>query len=462
MSPQTATLHTRSTRLDIMPRNHKRKPGSRRYRDYTPDSLENAIHEVTVLKRRISIVATEYNIPERTLRNKIKGVFTKNPGGQKVFSEIEENLMVENLLKCAEFGMPLETSEIQIFVKGYLNNSGRIVEKFKNNTPGVEWVYSFVKKHPKLTLRTCQNIKRARAEVSQKTIQLYFKNLQKVIEGIPPENILNYDETNLADDPGVKKCVFRRGVKYPERIINHSKGNISLMFSGSASGELLPPYVIYKAEHIWNTWAEGGPPGTRYNRSDSGWMTQSNFEEWFENIVVIWARRKPGKKVVIGDNLSSHISMNVLSLCKKYNIDFVLLPPHSTDKCQPLDVSFFRPIKRAWRKIMEKEKTSNPSSNSLNKGEFPRLLKELIDQTELNNKDNLIAGFKACGIYPYDPSVVLKKFPGQCENTSDTEEESCSPNKKFQISESLLEFLQQFKYDPENKQKSASKPKKKK
>ena len=35
---------------------------------------------------------------------------------------------------------------------------------------------------------------------------------------------LNYDETNLSDEPGQKKCVFRRGINYPERVINFSKG----------------------------------------------------------------------------------------------------------------------------------------------------------------------------------------------------------------------------------------------
>ena len=84
---------------------------------------------------------------------------------------------------------------------------------------------------------------------------------------MPADNIINYDETNLSDDPGTKKCIFKRGVKYPERVINFSKGNISLLFSGSASGELLPTYVCYKSQHLWDTWCTGGPPQTRYGRS---------------------------------------------------------------------------------------------------------------------------------------------------------------------------------------------------
>ncbi|GFO09636.1 hypothetical protein PoB_003614100 [Plakobranchus ocellatus] len=86
------------------------------------------------------------------------------------------------------------------------------------------------------------------------------------------------------------------------------------MFSGTASGELLPPHVIYKSEHLWRTWCEGGSPGTRYERSKSGWMDMVNFEEWFLRIVVSWARRKEGKKVLIGDNLSYYFSGLVLGV----------------------------------------------------------------------------------------------------------------------------------------------------
>jgi len=66
-------------------------------------------------------------------------------------------------------------------------------------------------------------------------------------------NLYNYDETNLSDDPGSKKCLYKRGVKYPERAKDNTKASISLMFCGSADGCMLPTYVVYKAEHIWST-----------------------------------------------------------------------------------------------------------------------------------------------------------------------------------------------------------------
>lgn len=121
-------------------------------------------------------------------------------------------------------------------------------------------------------------------------------------------NIYNYDETNLTDNPGQKKVIVKRGSKYPERICNTSKVSISLMMCGNAAGQLLPPYVVYKAKGLWQPWTDGGPTGCRYNASTSEWFDASLFCNWFDKVLIQNLKKTPGKKVVIGENLSSHTS----------------------------------------------------------------------------------------------------------------------------------------------------------
>ena len=94
-----------------------------------------------------------------------------------------------------------------------------------------------------IRMRLCQNIIRKRAPVSKTAIISYFNNLQH--EDILPQNIINYDETNLSDDPGRKNVAVKKGTKYPERTINSPKSSASIMFAGTAAGELLPAYVVY-------------------------------------------------------------------------------------------------------------------------------------------------------------------------------------------------------------------------
>ena len=151
-------------------------------------------------------------------------------------------------------------------MKAYYDKQSVKVKRSKNNLPGVEWGRSFMQRHKRvLARRISENVKHVRAKVSPTVLQNYFDNLKETLEGVPPENIINYDETNLTDDPGKKKVVMKRGTKYPERILNATKSSISIMFAGTASGTLLGQYVVYKARHLYDTWTEGGPPGTYYN-----------------------------------------------------------------------------------------------------------------------------------------------------------------------------------------------------
>lgn len=80
-----------------------------------------------------------------------------------------------------------------------------MIKKFKNNTPGKDFAYSFLNRHKKeLSENMCQNIKRNRAAVSPETLTQYFERLEVELQNVPPQNIVNYDETNLRDDPGKK------------------------------------------------------------------------------------------------------------------------------------------------------------------------------------------------------------------------------------------------------------------
>jgi len=83
------------------------------------------------------------------------------------------------------------------------------------------------------------------------------------------------------------------------------------MFCGNAEGHVLPVYVVYKAESLWTTWTEGGPPNTRYNRSKSGWFDSNIFENWFVTTFLKEVQGGGPTSALIGDNLASHINEHV-------------------------------------------------------------------------------------------------------------------------------------------------------
>ena len=200
--------------------------------------------------------------------------------------------------------------------------------------PGKEWVSSFLQRH------TILNVRFASAK-GQKLDQQLLKNIFRI--WVNNCNIWNYDETNLTDEPGHKKVVTKRGCKYPERIINSTKSSVSLMFCGNAEGELLPPYVVYKAEFLWNTWMVHGPKMHVTTGQTQAGLIAIALRIGFLHFCCHELKKSSGKHVVIGDNLSSHINIAVLQACQQNNIAFVSLPPNATHLAQTIGRCFLRP-----------------------------------------------------------------------------------------------------------------------
>ena len=202
------------------------------------------------------------------------------------------------------------------------------------------------------------------------------------------------------------------------------------------------PYCVYKSTAvIMNTGIRGAPEGTKFNRSVSGWFNEGIFECFFNDMLLPRMKNQDGTKVMIGDNLSSHISELVICRCQKYNIRFICLPPNSTHMTQPLEVAYFKPLKVAWRKILnEFRKTKvGQKETSIPKDIFPQLLTKLVKALdECNGKENLVSGFRKCGIVPCDVTPLLGSLPSAPSSSEDN---------VAAMDESLIKILTELRKD---------------
>ena len=106
------------------------------------------------------------------------------------------------------------------------------LNRVKNNLSGKNWFESFMKRN-NLTKRVADNVEISSPIVNSDIINNYFDNLKEEIGDIPPQCLLNYDETNITDDPGVKHVIVSRGYgRRVERKQEHSKQSTSVMFCG--------------------------------------------------------------------------------------------------------------------------------------------------------------------------------------------------------------------------------------
>ncbi len=136
---------------------------------------------------------------------------TRETAGQPtVLSEDEELLIVERLVMQGEWGFPLTTTDLQNIIKDYLDSQGRTT-RFVENRPGPVFVYGFLERHPTISVRKANLVKRSRAGVTQETVQEFFAKYAVSAEGIRASNIFNYDETYLQENPGIVKAICRYG-----------------------------------------------------------------------------------------------------------------------------------------------------------------------------------------------------------------------------------------------------------
>lgn len=391
-----------------MPRNYRKGNNKRKYNSVDADVYEQAINDIRHgLSLRKSAKKHDINPGSlsRVMRNKNTG-----PIGRPTALSPEEEAVVKDTIKqTTEWGYGFCADDFRLLIQKYLNDNGRTVSRFANNLPGKDYVSSFCRRNA-ISLRKPGNIKTARAKVSEKEVRDFFTHLAAAGD-VEPQNIFNYDETCVSDNPGSKKVLVPRGTRRVELVKEHSKVNISIMACGSASGNLLPPMVCYKAQNLYQGWTLGGPRGTLYDVSKSGWFEMTTFETWFLKLFIPAVAHLPGRKLLVGDNLASHFSPRVVELSRQHDIYFTALPSNATHMLQPLDVSVFHPMKVIWRDILDNFRKETRLKGTIPKEMFPVLLSEFWLKASVNVSKNLVSGFRCTGLYPRNEEEPIRRLP---------------------------------------------------
>ena len=122
----------------------------------------------------------------------------------------------------------------------------------------------------------------------------------------------------------------------------------------------LYPLWLYSWEKNFNhALSKGEVPDTFYGMSDSGWMDQELFASWFTHRFLKHAVSSRPLMLIL-DGHSSHFTLNLVQSVAEQDVVIFCLPPHTTADSQPLDTSYFGPLKTHWFQACRDYLYTNP------------------------------------------------------------------------------------------------------
>ncbi|ESN90941.1 hypothetical protein HELRODRAFT_145916, partial [Helobdella robusta] len=132
----------------------------------------------------------------------------------------------------------------------------------------------------------------------------------------------------------------------------------------------------------------------------SGWMVESTFKKWFEHFCTYAKPSKAAPALLIMDNHESHLSIDFIDMASKNGVILLTIPPHTSHKLQPLDVSVYGPFKRHFNREIDSWLVSHP-------GKTVSIydLAEISGQawSKASTPANILSGFSSSGINPFRP-----------------------------------------------------------
>ena len=180
------------------------------------------------------------------------------------------------------------------------------------------------------------------------------------MEEIPPELILNWDQTGIHLVPVFPWTMDQAGSKRVEITGISSKQQITAVFCGSLVGDFLPVQLIYQGKMPRCHSPFDFQDGWHVTHSPRHWSTEETMVQYIEEIILPYVQRQRDAledtstaALVIIDNFKGQITDSIHNLLEANNIHVVLLPANTTDLLQPMDISVNKPAKDFLKRKFE-------------------------------------------------------------------------------------------------------------
>lgn len=302
----------------------KRKPVSNRpkkLRQWSKESMAKALDAVASGKMGVNRAAIEFNVPCTSLKDRVAGRVRDgcNMGPRRYLTYEEESELVEFIIKCSKMGYGKTRQDVMKLVESCLAKKEDL--KRKSNKLSNGWWVRFLQRWPQLSLRKGDSFAVVREEASTYDV---FKNYFDLLEGVltkhglknKPSQIYNCDESGMPLQHKVPKVLSVKGAKKVRQVSSGNKTQITILGCASATGQVVPPMVVFTGKHFNSQLSNGEVPGTLYGMSPNGWMDQELFSDWFfKHFLTHAVSERP--LLLLLDGHSSHYTLDLVKAAAK-------------------------------------------------------------------------------------------------------------------------------------------------
>ena len=277
--------------------------------------------------------------------------------------QVEEQVQTY-LKKIREQGGVVSASIVVAASKGILLSidQSQLVEFGGHINLSREWAYKLLHRMNFVKRKATTAKSKYTPEDFARRKQAFLDEVVGVVEmeEIPPELILNWDQTGINLVPASGWTMDQLGAKRVEIKGVNDKRQITALFCGTLTGDFLPVQLIYKGKSARCHPRHQFPSGWHITHSPRHWSTEETMIQYINEIIIPYVKshrdtlQSPAlSALVIMDNFKGQVTVPINSLLEAHNIHVCLIPPNTTDLLQPLDIAVNKPAKDYLKRRFE-------------------------------------------------------------------------------------------------------------
>jgi hypothetical protein len=358
----------------------------------------------------LNAVATLHNIGKQAVWRFMQNP-TKLPAPVGRAPSLEAPIEAELCRLCKEaraLGWGYTQTELRAAARQIGINLG--VENFE---AGSHWLKAFYKRNDMKGLKPKRTTTSRLTGASRPAVDHFFELLNKAHSiftkltgrAATAEDIANMDETGFKPDTAQgRKVVCGKEDKACFLPTSSSAGHVTAMYCGTADGAMMPPTLIMEGVKAQASYIAGAGD-FKLTMSPQGFVDTGIFLSWLED----FSKWRGGKEsILILDWHSSRSPLHVGLAALRLGIVVVMLPPNCTHILQPADRAVFRPLKLHFATLLQ----TAWAGKSVTKNNIASLIYAAhlrLETAEVSGKTKFMAwkaGFKKCGIFPFNPAAI--------------------------------------------------------